>query len=115
MELRTPDRRQLLPDQLGSCSSTVDNSYLLWAGDFDGDGRLDLLISFVDDGPVDLFLSSAASGTQIVGLAGRFLPPPDPGECDTTGWLETLESQAGNPGARSRATIGNKDGEEHTR
>lgn len=47
--------------------------YLLWAGDLDGDGRLDLLVSFgVGTHDVALFLSTRAGPGQAVGEAGRF-------------------------------------------
>jgi hypothetical protein len=43
---------------------------VLWAGDLDGDGRLDLLVKFDWGSYVHLYLSSAAKARQIVGLAG---------------------------------------------
>lgn len=48
---------------------------VLWAGDLDGDGRADLLISLPDDNcgfDNRLYLSSAAGPGQLVGLAGHF-------------------------------------------
>lgn len=83
LQLRVKGARQLLPGLLGTCFGPVDPAgYLLWAGDLDGDGRLDLLVSFVDaDGPVHLYLSSAAKAGQIVGLAGVYSSPPFGGEC----------------------------------
>lgn len=48
---------------------------VLWAGDLDGDGRADLLLSLPDDdcGFDDrLYLSSMAGPGQLVGLAARF-------------------------------------------
>jgi len=105
LQLRTSEKRQLLPGQLGSCSGTVDNSYLLWAGDLDGDGRPDLLISFGDYGSADLYLSSAARSSEIAGLAGSFLLPPVETECDTTGWLEPLSAEAASANAAGRETL----------
>jgi hypothetical protein len=83
LQLRTPSARQLLLGTLGSCWGTFDpKRYLLWAGDLDRDGHLDLLVSFVDeDGPVHLYLSSVAQPGQLVGLAGVYLAPPFSGEC----------------------------------
>lgn len=47
--------------------------YLLWAGDLDADGRLDLLVSFgAGTHDVALLLSSRAAPGQAVGEAGRF-------------------------------------------
>lgn len=48
---------------------------VLWAGDLDGDGRADLLISLPDDNcgfDNRLYLSSAAGPGLLVGLAARF-------------------------------------------
>ena len=86
LQLRVKGARQMLPGLLdtsggpdGGCKSYDWDSwadYLLWAGDLDGDGRLDLLVKFgggygSDDGyDVHLYLSSAAKARQIVGLAG---------------------------------------------
>lgn len=84
LQLRVKGARQLLPGLLATCFGPVDpKRYLLWAGDLDGDGRLDLLVSFVGaEGPVHLYLSSAAKAGQLVGLAGVYSSPPFGGECD---------------------------------
>jgi hypothetical protein len=83
LQLRTLEKRQLLPGAFGMCSGEVTPDYLLWAGDLDGDGKPDFLVSYIDaDGPVHLFLSSAATREQLVGLAGVFNSPPFGGECD---------------------------------
>jgi hypothetical protein len=88
LQLRLGKQRQMLLGDLYRCTRKIsDTSYLLWAGDLDGDSRPDLLISFVDaDGPVHLYLSSAAKPGQLVGLAGVHVAPPNGGECDGDGW-----------------------------
>ncbi len=88
LQLRVQGKRQLLLGELGACSHEIDRKYLQWAGDLDGDGKADYLISFIDaDGPVHLYLSSAAKAGQLVGLAGIYSSPPFGGECDGSGWL----------------------------
>jgi len=83
LQLRTPEKRQLLPGAFGACSGEVTPDYLLWAGDLDGDGKPDFLVSYIDaEGPVHLFLSGAAKRGQLVGLASVFNSPPFGGECD---------------------------------
>ena len=87
LQLRAQGKRQLLLGSLGDCSGTFHpRSYLQWAGDLDRDGSADFLVSFVDaDGPVHLYLSSAAKAGQLVGLAGVYMSPPFGGECDGGG------------------------------
>ncbi|HQS58290.1 MAG: hypothetical protein B7Y56_04995 [Gallionellales bacterium 35-53-114] len=83
LQLRTPEKRQLLPGVFGICTGEVTQNYLLWAGDLDGDGKPDFLVSYIDaDGPVHLFLSGAAKRGQLVGFSGVFNSPPFGGECD---------------------------------
>ena len=84
LQLRAQNKRQLLLGMLDMCSGSVNSEdYLLWAGDLDGDGKPDYLISFVDtDGPVHLYLSSAATPKQLVGLAGVYNIPPDEVACE---------------------------------
>jgi len=87
LQLRTADRRQLLRE-LGTCSHAVSTDYFVWAGDLDGDGRPDYLISFVDaEGQVLFYLSSVATPGTLVGVAGIYTAPPFGGECDGDGWL----------------------------
>lgn len=88
LQLRANGKRQLMLGELGSCSHELNRDYLLWAGDMDQDGKADYLVSFIDaDGPVHLYLSSAARKHQLVGLAGVHYAPPFGGECDGEGWL----------------------------
>ncbi|MBT8078844.1 MAG: hypothetical protein KJO31_09695 [Gammaproteobacteria bacterium] len=84
LQLRSQRQRQLLPGDLGTCSGLFHpRNYLLWAGDLDKDDKPDYLISYIDaDGPVHLFLSTAASADQLVGLGGIYDSPPHGGECD---------------------------------
>jgi hypothetical protein len=91
LQLRAQGKRQMLLGYLGTCSGTFHpRTYLQWAGDLDRDGKPDFIVSFVDaDGPVHLYLSSAARPGQLVGLAGVFDSPPFGGECDGAGgWVE---------------------------
>lgn len=77
LELRSGDRRQ----RLATCESGIDGvqvlsqqDYLRWAGDLDGDGRPDLLVSCNTSITQDLqlYLSSKARPGEIVGRAGKF-------------------------------------------
>ncbi len=84
-ELRANGMRQ----RLGSYQWDIEGpralsgpDYLQWAGDLDGDGKLDLIVSFQGRGwNTVLFLSSLAKPGELVGEAGRFQywPPNDPG------------------------------------
>lgn len=100
LQLRAQNKRQLLQGTLGTCSGTFDpRHYLLWAGDLDRDGRPDFLISFIDaDGPVHLYLSSAAKPNQLVGLAGVYYSPPFGGECDGPGGFMQFEGDGADGG-----------------
>ena len=73
LELRIDGKRQALPGyQLSNLDEVPDASQILsWAGDLDGDGKLDLIISH-DSWQVDvaLYLSSLAQPGELVGLAG---------------------------------------------
>jgi hypothetical protein len=83
-----PGKRQLL-DEFGACSGMVRSDYLVWAGDFDRDGKPDFLIDFTDDtGEGKLYLSKGAGPDEIAGVAGVYVPPPHGGECDGDGWRQ---------------------------
>ncbi len=77
-ELRIGQQRQQLPGYAFSGPdaefSTLDRkTYLLWAGDLDGDGKPDLILSHGEPGQnVALYLSSLAKDNELVGLAGNF-------------------------------------------
>jgi hypothetical protein len=75
--LTVDDKRQLL----GSLVFDIEGpgpvsarQYLRWAGDLDGDGKLDLLIEFGMSGSTEtvLFLSSRAQDGELVGAAASF-------------------------------------------
>ena len=60
----------------GPSDMAKGRNLLLWAGDLDGDGKLDLVMSFEswvgNDSSVVLFLSSLAKGGDFVGKAGSY-------------------------------------------
>lgn len=76
LQLRIGKRRQSLGDYSFDIEGMVpirSQDYLHWAGDLDGDGKLDLLMSFAGRWNDDvLFLSSLAREGELVGEAGRF-------------------------------------------
>jgi hypothetical protein len=82
--LRADGKRQQLGPytwHLGS-RALAGKDYLIWAGDLDGDGKLDLLMNFTDYfWGTTLFLSSLAKPGELVGAAGHFnySPPDSPG------------------------------------
>jgi hypothetical protein len=79
--LETKTRRQLLGtmsvDAIAGPSALARREQMLrWAGDLDGDGKLDLIMNFSsrygEDASATLFLSSSAKPDEIVGAAGAF-------------------------------------------
>lgn len=77
LELRVGRQRQLLDafDYGGAEPLTpVDpKDYLVWAGDLDGDGKLDLLLNTGGcSRKLALWLSSRAKAPEMIGLAGSF-------------------------------------------
>lgn len=85
LELRAGGLRQpfeAFAFDMGDLHPLRGQDYLLWAGDLDGDGKLDLLLRFAERGwNTVLYLSSRAAPGQLVGEAGRFqfFDPSDPG------------------------------------
>ena len=88
--LETKTQRQLLGgmavDGIGGPSSMSRGPKLLrWAGDLDGDDKLDLIMTISsrsgEDATAILFLSSAAKPGELVGMAGSFYywPVDNPG------------------------------------
>lgn len=76
-ELRMGNQRQQLPgytvEELDGGPLQNQQSYLLWAGDLDGDGQPDLILNHGGYGiHVALYLSSLAGEGELVGLAGSF-------------------------------------------
>lgn len=74
LELRAYGKRQALNgyhlENYGDASNATE--VLRWAGDLDGDGKLDLIISHDNhDVDVAVYLSSMAQPGELVGLAGR--------------------------------------------
>lgn len=78
LELRINGRRQMLghfdTSGIEGLGPVKPKDYLMWAGDLDGDGKLDLLIDFLASNgrQVELFLSTLAKGDEFVGSAGSF-------------------------------------------
>ncbi|WP_232416292.1 hypothetical protein [Methyloversatilis universalis] len=72
IEVRTGGMRVVLPDLAAARPDSEDAASLLWAGDLDRDGRLDLLFSYsgYNRGGVCLYLSSGAPAGVPVRLAG---------------------------------------------
>lgn len=60
--------KTLLPDLIAGSPESEDSSSLLWAGDLDGDGKLDLLIAYsgYNSGGVCLYLSAGAGTGALV-------------------------------------------------
>lgn len=72
IEVRTGAMRVVLPDLVAARPDGEDAASLLWAGDLDRDGRLDLLFSYsgYNRSGVCLYLSSGAPAGTPVRLAG---------------------------------------------
>jgi hypothetical protein len=79
--LETKTHRQLLADLpvdaiAGPASLPRRQQMLRWAGDLDGDDKLDLIMTFSsrygEDAAATLFLSSLAKSGDLVGMAGAF-------------------------------------------
>ncbi|WP_211461494.1 hypothetical protein [Collimonas silvisoli] len=84
LELRAYGKRQALNGYNNLSQNEVLNprQVLLWAGDLDGDGKLDLIISHDrQDIDVAVYLSSLAQPGELVGLAGsmRYVFPASSG------------------------------------
>jgi len=88
--LETKTQRQLLGgmavDGIGGPSAMARGPQLLrWAGDLDGDDKLDLIVTITsrygEEATVTLFLSSLAKPGDLVGMAGhfRYWPVENPG------------------------------------
>jgi hypothetical protein len=74
LALRSNGSSQVLYSLRGSGEPTEAWWYLLWAGDLDRDGKLDLLVTVSDHYNVAeqvLFLSSAAGAGGLVGEVAR--------------------------------------------
>jgi hypothetical protein len=77
LELRVGDMRQQLPgfgwQVMDETATLRPQDFLRWAGDLDGDGKLDLILDQSGGGGrIALYLSSLAKKGELVGLAGTF-------------------------------------------
>ena len=79
LRLGTSENQYATPQTVAKLDFTLDNTPLiLWAGDLDGDGRLDLLVRLPGGGyggDFGLYLSSIARSPDLVREAGRFFVP----------------------------------------
>ena len=85
LELRIGPQRQRISGLWTGCSTSTlrqATDYLWWAGDLDGDGKLDFVLSRDGGGHLALYLSSQAKAGELVGEAASFLySNPAQGEC----------------------------------
>ncbi len=85
LELRIGAKRQRISAQWSGCSSATLRrplDYLWWAGDLDGDGKLDFILSRDGAAHLVLYLSSQAQDNALVGEAASFsYSNPAQGEC----------------------------------
>ncbi len=68
-------RSTFLFDDEWHTSGTLDTPMIVWAGDLDGDGRLDILLNTSDNdnvGEMRLYLSSRADAAHLVSEVARF-------------------------------------------
>jgi hypothetical protein len=78
LQLRLKDKRQTL-GELDDCQHSPNTGYLLWAGDLDGDGLPDYLVTYVHDrSSAVLYLSSLAARDGLVGVAAGIEPKSYP-------------------------------------
>jgi hypothetical protein len=84
LQLRARGKQQLLNPVMDECYAQLGNHYLLWAGDLDADGETDYLINFIEGvpGSVSLYLSSLATGNNLVQHVGNTITDPVEGVCD---------------------------------
>ncbi|MBC7617572.1 MAG: hypothetical protein H7293_01025 [Candidatus Saccharibacteria bacterium] len=85
LELRIGPKRQRISGLWTGCSTSTLRpaiDYLWWAGDLDGDGKLDFVLSRDGSDHLVLYLSSQAKEGELVGEAGSFqYSNPAQGEC----------------------------------
>lgn len=76
LRLATSENQYATPQTIAKLDFTLENTpQILWAGDLDGDGRLDLFVRLPGGGyggDFRLYLSSIAHSPNLVGEAGRF-------------------------------------------
>jgi hypothetical protein len=75
LELRIGPKRQRISGMWTGCSNSAlrpATDYLWWAGDLDGDGKLDFVLSRDGGGHLVMYLSSQAKTGELVGEAGSF-------------------------------------------
>lgn len=79
LRLGTSENRYATPQTVAKLDFTLDNTpQILWAGDLDGDGRLDLLVRLPGGGyggDFRLYVSATARAPALVREAGRFFVP----------------------------------------
>lgn len=89
LQVRMHGARQML-ENLSMCMEIGRTNYLQWAGDIDGDGKPDFLVTYPrqDDGSHNvLYLSSLAKQDELVGIGAVFDTAEAFADCRDDAWF----------------------------